>query len=402
MRTHYYWEVGLLVALSCVAATLAADHHLYEVIFHIFHICNDDSGTQIKQCVDTRITVIRLVAFGSTVILAATNIFQHLHSEKKLVHWLLVSLHNTFFSDVKDLDNLSKEQSIYRVTCYKFYEFTWRPLVFCLIFDLILIVGLAVAFLYAEALLIKTTSLIMIFTGSLVISFFLLFIFDSWWFQYIKRIFIKDRRLRLRKNYLMGYSRYGYESGQKNLKPTTLPFLVDRQNNVFRMFVGKVFKSEKRFEECCDNHEINTFLSQIDIDQNKIDNLKSFVYESSEKNYEELKTYSAFKELDSSKRHYIKSFMEKTHTTAWDLFNVNDRKHCNHFVGFKVMDKGAIWGIVTIEILEETLVNNAPKSFLDILNKPKDEPWLEFNLTAFSEIFSKTINPTKSDINAKE
>ena len=156
MKRHYYIEVGLLLILSVAAATLAADHHLYDLMWEYFHFD--------KNNLENSITFIRLVAFGAIIVFSILNIWKHLHSEKKIVESLLASVHRVFFSNIQLTDSTS--DNIYRITCHKFYSFSWPRTVIghILFFTAIYLVSVLVMFCFGSISLTATTG--MVFTAT--------------------------------------------------------------------------------------------------------------------------------------------------------------------------------------------------------------------------------------------
>lgn len=108
MRKSYYTEIILLILLSLSAATLAADHHFFEMI-------------GLGEGFETTVGFIRIIAFGAVIIFSIWNVYAHISSPKKIVTFLLASVHNVFFKEVSLND--STDNRIYRVTCYKYYKF---------------------------------------------------------------------------------------------------------------------------------------------------------------------------------------------------------------------------------------------------------------------------------------
>src|ERR1044072_4856693 len=115
MKKHYYVEIALLLLLSVAAASLAADHHFYELVWEY-------TGLD-KQHIDHAVALVRLFGFGSIIVLSVLNIWKHLHSERKMVESLLASIHKVFFKNVNLTD--SHQYSIHRITCHKHYPFSW-------------------------------------------------------------------------------------------------------------------------------------------------------------------------------------------------------------------------------------------------------------------------------------
>jgi hypothetical protein len=396
MRKHYRWEVGLLIALSLSAASLASDNHLYEVVFNAFHLCGDivdGKWSTDKECLEISITCLRLYAFGITITLIAANIFKYLHSERNILEALTKSLYATFFSRLPieqdtSLFGLTLPDSIYRVTCYKRVTFSYLPLI---ITPLLIVTSFLLMHLALRLPIFWSISFLTFPTG---IYFVLLLITDNWWYHFSKRLTLKDRRLQLRCDYLLGYCRYGKENGKDSIKPTNLPFKIDSANNIYRMFVGSVaFNDRVNTCDSLNNHNINEYLSEISLHESELHGLKKLIEKPIEENIAALENITIFHQIEDNKKQHIKDFMISTNTAAWDLFNINGKKHCNHFVGFKVWDKGKLWGVVTIDVLDETIVNNNPKNFYQILNNNADINWLKFNLESYSLIFSKVVNP---------
>jgi hypothetical protein len=186
---------------------------------------------------------------------------------------------------------------------------------------------------------------------------------------------------------LLCYSRYEWENGIEKTKKTTLNPRIDEDEGIYRLFVGKVYQNNAPLK-CPNNHDINNYLEEIIIEPHEINSFKEFIYDSIDKNIEKLNRQNAYTTIDIDHRNYIEKFMRETNTTAYDLFTVNGKKHCNHFFGFPIKDKsGNIWGIVTIDILDESNDN-----IYTILRKPHDDQWLDYLFKSYSNIYGKIID----------
>jgi len=394
MKRHYYFEVALLLLLSVAAATLAADYHLYDLIWEYFHLD--------KSQFDNSVAFIRLCAFGAIIILSILNIWKHLHSEKKIVASLLAAVHKVFFSNVNLTD--SSTDTIYRITCHKFYPYspgrTYIGHAFCVL----------AIYLTGNSLTSNINSVSLTWLWILTLffgfSFYFLFLYviDSWWWQFWRRVFRRrwNRVLIPGRNYCLSYVRYGYEGGKLNILNTTIPFLVGHRSRASRLFTGKVYESNDEFEISKDHIGINSLIQKFNEERRKnpnrynVDNAsfrplqKHPVSDSIEK-LKELDSFKSSLSVEEQKK--VLSFMENTNTLAYDLFDINKIRHCEHFLGFKIKGKNdSIWGVVVVDVL-----SNSDQSFYEYLGFETDEEWLKLFLASYSKLFSKAIIPSAND-----
>ncbi len=391
MKTHYYSEIGLLIALSIATTSLAIDSNFFAALGFENSCIND-------------LSIFKIFAFLAVVVISAINIFKYLHSEKKLIHSLVISVHNVFFKK-KDIAD-SCNGKIYRVTCYKYYKF-WIDTFWFILILIAHISVLIVVWLYltnrdfCNLKLIVSLSLILGASFSILLLYFI----DNWWFHCLKRLFIPDRRLTLGKNYLLSYARLQYENGKRSYKNTTIPVLIDEKNKIYRLFSGKVFKNkENDYDSSLNNHNINSILKRIKANMGgsfkKVNaGFKVIISDGIEKNINELKSETSFRNnnISDKQRDEVTKFMNETNTLAFDLFSINEIKHSNHFVGFKIFNgKDSKWGVVVVDALGDD-----EEDFFKYLeidpegpNTPENnQMWLNLVLQAFSEIFSRAIHP---------
>ena len=387
MKFHYYKEIILLIILSLAAATLAADHHFYDLVWDLFNIPH--STEEDKKAFENTVAVVRLIAFGSVIFLSIVNIWGHLHSEKRIIESLLASISKIYF---KNVDVTTEDgNKIYRTTCYKFYEFNLASSLFLFFISigLFLLLNIKLPLYYSIPITI------------LIITFYL-FVIDSWWFQFFSRLlkFDSARNMKLGKNYLLSYVRYGHESGKLNKVNTTMPFLIDETNNKYRLFVGDVFKSQDDIVQSLNHHGINSLIENVNnrIEKNDIDAFKPFLNATLEKNISKLRELSAFSKtktatenqncLTVEEQNKIINFMEQTNTFAYDLFDINDRKHCEHFLAYKIKyeQNNKVWGIILVDILSNDNVD-----FYEYLKIDKNDDWLKLLMKSHSTMFSKAI-----------
>lgn len=181
-----------------------------------------------------------------------------------------------------------------------------------------------------------------------------------------------------------------------------MPVLIDEKKNIYRLFGGTIFNSDKDFESSINNHNINSLLTKLKNSMKfpkvEIDGFHSLVNEKMEDNITALEDRSYFKDgLTADEKEQVKKFMQETSTLSWDLFSINNIRHSNHFVGFKIKNSSdEPWGVVVIDVL-----SNDQKDFFKYLKidpigpntDANNQQWLDLVLKSFSDIFSKTINP---------
>lgn len=396
MKRHYYIEVILLLLLSVAAATLAADHHFYELVWEY-------TGFD-KQHIENSVALIRIVGFGAIIFLSVTNIWKHLHSERRMVESLLASIHKVFFQNV-NLPN-SSQYSIHRITCHKYYSFSWFwTIVGCVVYiSSIALIGGSVT----HKILSVSRTWIWIFTFSFISLIFYLFlkVVDAWWYQFWRRIFkIRWRKakwnrfLKLRRDYCLSYVRYGYETGELNKANTTQSFLVDRNTRTSRLFTGKVYDSDEEFVISTNHNGINEIILKLNEERKKgvvtyqadNDTFRTLLKYPVSVNVEKLKSLPSFSTaLTALEQDQLISFMNSTNTLVYDLFDINNIRHCEHFLGFKIrgVQKTNIpWGVVVIDVLA-----NSNEDFYAYLGFEKDEKWLKLFLSSYSELFSQAIS----------
>jgi len=202
--------------------------------------------------------------------------------------------------------------------------------------------------------------------GIMFLFFMLLYVFDDWWFQFFRRLFVKDRRLTLGRSYLLSFERYGFEDGNLKKANTTIPIKIDPKGHIYRLFVGLVFNSKKDYETSLNNHDINDLLHKLEArmikdkqEKGDMAGFRALVDEDIESNIDALERKDYFKnELSPEEQKLVINFMKETNTLAWDLFNINNILHSNHFIGFKIKNKiDKPWGVVIIDVLSQDRKN---------------------------------------------
>ncbi len=399
MKKHYYTEVGLLILLSMAAATLAADQHFYELVWEY-------TGLD-KNHIENSVAFIRIIGFGAIICLSISNIGKHLHSERRIVESLLASVHKVFFTNIDLTDSTS--DTIYRITCHKYYSFSlFRTIVGSLIYILTI-------YFIGQSLSNKIESVsalwlwIITFFSVTLIFYIFLKVIDAWWYQFWLRIFKVrwkrnkwNRILRPGKNYCLSYVRYGYESGKLNRVNTTIPFLVNDSNRLSRLFTGKVYDSDNEIVISKDHNGINNLIRKFNEERKKDpdtysadnDSFGTYLKSSVQVNISKLSELPSFKNsLTITEANRVTHFMESTYTLAYDLFDINNIRHCEHFLGFKIRGKGnSTWGVVVIDVL-----SNSDMNFYEYLGFQNDEEWLKIFLSSYSVLFSKAIIPNANE-----
>jgi hypothetical protein len=400
MKKHYYIEVILLILLSVAAATLAADNHLYELVWEY-------TGLD-KQQLENSVAVIRLIAFGAIILLSITNIWKNLHSERRMVESLLASVHKVFFKNVNLTD--TSQYSIHRITCHKYYPFSWTWTVvgyFIYVFT-IFILGRSIT----HKVLSVSPMGLWVFTILFVTTAFYIFlkVTDAWWYQFWSRV-VKirwrkrkwNRFLRPGRNYCLSYVRYGYEAGELNKVNTTIPFAVDKNTRTSRLFTGKVYDSDAESVISTNHNGINELIKKFNEERKKdqakynADNaaFRSYLTAPVSVSIDRLCELQSFKSsLTTSEQERVIKFMRDTNTLAYDLFDINNIGHCEHFLGFQIkgMKNSPPWGVVVIDVLA-----NSAKNFYDYLEFEEDEKWLELFLSSYSELFSQALVPNRDE-----
>jgi hypothetical protein len=231
---------------------------------------------------------------------------------------------------------------------------------------------------------------------------------DAWWYQFwlrVRKIGWKrskwNRLLIPRKSYCLSYVRYGYESGVQNRENTTIPFLVNQKSRSSRLFTGLVYDADEEIKISKDHNGINDLIKKLNQARQEDPNSYQAENESFRKylsyplktNVEMLSRIPSFNNsLTDVERERLIWFMQDTNTLAYDLFDINHIRHCEHFLGFKIQGKNSAWGVVVIDILA-----NSTKNFYEYLGFEEDEGWLEIFLSSYSKLFSEAIMPTHKD-----
>jgi hypothetical protein len=409
MKKHYYIEIVLLLLLSIAAATLAADHHFYEVVWKL-------TGLD-KNHFDHTVTLVRMIGFGSIIFFSIANIWKHLHSERKIIKSLIASVHKIFFERI----NVKNPNGIYRITAHKYYKFSWIKTGIYLILYISSFILIGTPLVYQIDFLPKLLQWFVFFVLITLFLYFILWVFDDWWYQFLWRLrkLKSNRFLTVGKNYLLSHERFGFESGQPNTENTTIPFLV-RGETSSRLFTGKVYESKDEFETSLNHHGINQVITKFN--EKRRENSEEYIADnktfseylnfSLKMNIDKLKQTRAFTQgLEEAEQNKIIKFMEETNTLAFDLFDINNHIHCEHFLGFKIYsNKDSIWGVVVIDVKHDSnqefyellgieLQSLMPQDNITLpmyrdsqtLNSRFNEEWLHIFLRSYSELFSRAI-----------
>ena len=177
---------------------------------------------------------------------------------------------------------------------------------------------------------------------------------------------------------------------------------IDNENKIFRLFAGKVFESEDSYAKAIDNNDINGIVEVIQQpDEADIASYIKLIDKSPLENFAKLQTTKKLMKLDpttnglvdleKTETNKLRDFMVETNTLAYDLFAINNGTHCNHFVGFKIIKNGQIWGVITIDALQPN-----GSSFYNYIGVAQgantdNDIWLKTILLSFSKILSNFV-----------
>jgi hypothetical protein len=188
------------------------------------------------------------------------------------------------------------------------------------------------------------------------------------------------------------------ERDRKETDRTTLIFRVVREEEEGEGFAGKVFLSEG-WAQSVDNVNINEIIARIP----KEDWPEVRPFESSEDSVSRLMEANFMSKLGEIDWDRLQNFMISSNTNLDLLLAINPRKtkngkvglHCNHFIGFKIYRDQKVWGVVTVDALDE-------RPFRELIRikrrgsnksyKRELDSWLEFLLEAFSKTFSGVVS----------
>jgi hypothetical protein len=186
--------------------------------------------------------------------------------------------------------------------------------------------------------------------------------------------------------------------GEPNRVNTTLPFTVDKPPRSSRLFTGKVYDSDEEAVISTNHNFINDLIRKFN-DKRKADKMsydaendsfKTLLNHPVSVNIDKIRELQSFQtSLTAEEQRRITDFMKSTNTLAFDLFDINNIRHCEHFLGFKIRTKDMkLWGVVVIDVL----ANNS-KTFFEYLQFEEDMKWLRLFLSSYSELFSQAISP---------
>ncbi|HEX4959981.1 MAG TPA: hypothetical protein VF173_04015 [Thermoanaerobaculia bacterium] len=199
--------------------------------------------------------------------------------------------------------------------------------------------------------------------------------------------------------YLECIERYGHDGGRRKRTPTTLTMTVSPKHAWSEGFAGLVAREEQPLVAQTAN--VNAAVSKVKVkagvklsDERK--KLWADVQKGGQGSEEEVawKAVSEAYDLDNlsdDEKGELESFVKATNTTPYLLSGVRGgNRHCNNFFGFPVFREHELWGVVTIDALDDEF-NTKMADRLKALGVPSVSDWINVQLDVFAAVFEDVV-----------
>jgi hypothetical protein len=192
--------------------------------------------------------------------------------------------------------------------------------------------------------------------------------YDSDLYRFWRRHFCFTKKKRTRRPlpgtpFLECIARHGHEGRKSVRMPTTLTMAVSPENAWSEGFAGLVAREQRNLIKR--TSDINGAAVKIKKKDRTVDlaSLREGLWEEvkeSEHSREDEVAWRAVEEscniesLTEDEKNLVSKFVKETNTTPYLLLGVRGGKtHCNNFFGFPVFKRDSLWGVVTIDALDD-------------------------------------------------
>lgn len=205
---------------------------------------------------------------------------------------------------------------------------------------------------------------------------------DSNLYRFLRRQLCFTKKSRTRRPlpgspFLECIVRYGHEGRKPVRMPTTLTMAVSPENAWSEGFAGLVARDQRTL--ISRTKDINGAVAKIrrkDKTAN-LAGLREQLWEQVKKSTHSREDEVAWKAVEEScmiegltdeEKLLLSKFVRETNTTPYLLLGVRGGKtHCNNFFGFPVFKKDDLWGVVTIDALDESFEKKMAKRVRDLI-----------------------------------
>jgi hypothetical protein len=238
---------------------------------------------------------------------------------------------------------------------------------------------------------------------------------DSAAYRFLRREFRFTSKSRTRRPlpglpFLECIARYGHEGRRPVRKPTSLTMAVSPEDNWSEGFAGLVAREQGTL--ISRSKDINSVVGRVKPKEKgvKLVQLRERLWlkvkegvqgREGEVAWSALEDACDLASLTDGERANLAEFVVETNTTPYLLLGVRGGKtHCNNFFGFPVFSRDRLWGVVTIDALDEEFERKMAKRLEPLRNWDGEVPpittevvekWIQEQLKLFAKVFDDFV-----------
>jgi hypothetical protein len=237
---------------------------------------------------------------------------------------------------------------------------------------------------------------------------------DSGVYRFLRRWLTKrfTRRPLPGVSFLECIARRGHEGRRPVRTPTTLTMAVSPENTWSEGFAGLVAREQKTLIRR--NSDINDVAAKVKLKEKKIKlatlRERLWIEVRGKEGAHQCEGEVAWSAVEAScdlegltdeERQGLEEFVKRTNTTPYLLLGVRGgNSHCNNFFGFPVFRRDRLWGVVTIDALDEEFDRKMARRAGPLRNwdgEPPDtkkevlEKWIQEQLRLFAKVFDDFV-----------